>query len=744
MMLMVRKGPRGFNSDRVRGRDGRRLIEALLPFALVFSLVAAARAGGTLYWEIPTQSGLLKGDARGVAFGPNAEILLAHKLELVYDTEQPFIWCMTLDRHGALFAGTGHEGKVFRIPPKGAGTLLFDAAELDVTALAVDPAGNVYAGTSPGGKVYRIAPDGKSSVFFDPDDTYIWAMAFREGALYLATGSKGRVYKVEGTGQGRVFCETRESNVVAIAFDAKGNLIAGTDPSGLILRIDGDAKAFALFDSPLKEIHSLEVAADGNIYALGISESSAGSSAAPSLGSPGGRSSGPTAMAASPGVSVTITSVEPATTSLGSEISSLNFSSAIYRIAPSGGVESIWKSSDTTAFCIAAESQDRIWAGTNDKGRIYQIDGRGEFTVAGQSGEGQVSEVVRGDGLFMATSNLGKIYRMSVEPSASGEYDSPVFDARFVSQWGSVSWRERAARVELRTRSGNTDSPDATWSDWSAPVTNGARVGSPPGRFVQYRLRLAPAGPGQAAVEGIRVAYLPENVKPQITSFEILQPSVALQEVPQPAPDPGIFTAGLDPQAFGFSVNTPPRKVFQRGARSLQWTASDPNGDSLNFQLLYRSVNEDRWQPLARNITNNWFTIDADVLPDSRYFFKLIASDAPNNPAGRAAMSERISDLTEIDTTPPSVRAESPLITRRHVQVDYVAEDSTSNVSRAEVSIDGGAWQSIFPVDGMADSRVERFSIQADFDAPGEHSIALRVYDTNANIGSHRSSLKVL
>ena len=44
---------------------------------------------------------------------------------------------------------------------------------------------------------------------------------------------------------------------------------------------------------------------------------------------------------------------------------------------------------------------------------------------------------------------------------------------RWSSTWGSMSWHGTAAdgnRIELFTRSGNTETPDETWSAWSAAL----------------------------------------------------------------------------------------------------------------------------------------------------------------------------------------------------------------------------------------------------------------------------------
>src|SRR5258708_9298008 len=59
---------------------------------------------------------------------------------------------------------------------------------------------------------------------------------------------------------------------MSVVVTKQGDLIAGTDPGGLVLRISPDGKAFALYDAPLREIHALASAPDGSIYALALSE----------------------------------------------------------------------------------------------------------------------------------------------------------------------------------------------------------------------------------------------------------------------------------------------------------------------------------------------------------------------------------------------------------------------------------------------------------------------------------------
>ena len=242
-----------------------------------------------------------------------------------------------------------------------------------------------------------------------------------------------------------------------------------------------------------------------------------------------------------------------------------------------------------------------------------------------QSPEDQTSTIIAvGDNLYATSSNLGRLYRIGRQNVGEGRYTSPVHDAKFAAAWGVITWRG-TGNVELQTRSGNTESPDVTWSDWSAPYRNtaGDQITSPRARFIQWRATLRNAASPQAAqavtqLQSVVVAYLPRNQAPEIASVSVLAPGVALQEMPL-AIDPSIASSGLDPQLFGVVANVPPRRFFQKGARSLSWTASDPNDDSLVYTLMYRTVGDNQWHMLADNISQPYYTIDGNRLPDGSY-----------------------------------------------------------------------------------------------------------------------------
>ncbi|HAF15509.1 MAG TPA: hypothetical protein DCK99_17800 [Blastocatellia bacterium] len=734
------------------------LRKLLTHFAVALLLLgasaSAAYSGQPVIWETSGRGELLKGDARGVSISDTGVLMLAPSLTQLFNTEQAFVWSSAVDSQGNVYLGTGHDGKVFRVAPDGRGSLLYDAAELDVTALAVARDGSVYAGTSPDGKVYRITSDGRAEVYFDPADKYIWSLAvLGDGSLAVGTGDNGKLYRVRAAGakpESSLLIATNQTHVISLAVTAQGDLIAGTDPGGLVLRISPDGKAFALFDARLREIHALAPAADGSIYALALSD--AASAGRPqSVPAPAPQ---PTDGTGVPATSVTITAIDesgtpiqqqPSATRSRTDISTAR--SAVFRILPDGATDVVWSSPTVTAFAIAPGLQPgSVLIGTADKGRIYSVTNDGRDTLLLQSSEGQISSfLVRSGQMYAASSNQGKLFRFDKELVADGSYESPVRDAKLTALWGRIWWRG-SGNVELQTRTGNGERPDATWSDWSTSYRNpeGSQISSPRARFIQWRASLKSTGTGmQTWMEDTSVAYLPRNVAPEVLSITSLPIGVGLQQVAQLQVDPNVESSGLDPSLFGAVAQVPPRRLFQRGARSFQWQAEDRNGDTLEYAIYYRPVNETTFRLLKDKLRDNFYTIDGATLADGRYIIKIVASDAPDNPMGQALSGERLSEPVDIDNTPPVVRVVTPAqsggATSRTV---FDVDDATGKIKKADFSLDGSPWTPLFPEDGIADSGHERYVVELPALAPGEHTVSLRAFDGSGNVGTLSVTLR--
>jgi sugar lactone lactonase YvrE len=721
-------------------------------FALIAVLLFGANksfAGEPIVWESGSRTELLKGEARGVSITDTGVLTLAPNVTQLFNTEQAYVWSSVIDSSGNVYLGTGHDGKIFRVTADGKGTLLYKTSELDVTALAVASDGAIFAATSPDGKIYRVAANGNATVYFDPPDKYIWSLAIlKDGSLAVGTGDNGKLYRVRSAGakpEDSLLVDTNQTHVMSLAVTPQGDLFAGTDPGGLVLRISPNGKAFALYDAPLREIHALAPAPDGSIYALALSDAAATTKASAGASSTGATDASAvvtavaTAVAATDETGAAQVAQPPQPVRSRNDLS--NARSAVFHILPDGSTDVLWSSTSVTGFSVLA-SRGGVLIGTSDKGRIYSVTNEGRDTLLLQSPEGQIASLVaRGAEIFAASSNQGKLFRFGEGAVREGNYESPVRDAKLVATWGRVWWRG-SGPIELQTRSGNSERPDTTWSDWSTAYNDatGSQIVSPKARFIQWRATLRAsngANRNEPKLEDVSLAYLPRNVAPEVLAITILPPGVALQQQIQIQIDPNIEAAGLDTSLFGIIAQAPPRRLYQRGARALQWQAEDRNGDTLEYSVYYRTLNETTFRLLKDHVRETFYTVDGASLADGRYIFRVVASDALDNPVGYAATAERISEPVDVDNTPPVIHSVGPLqVIGDRVRVVFEVEDATGRIKRADVSVDGAAWREVFPDDGIADGPRERYSLDLSVTGTGEHTISLRAFDNSSNVGN--------
>ncbi len=736
----------------------------LLTLAL---FVPTAYGSGTATWELNNYSDFVRGRFTGISLSRDGRLRLAPKMETVFSSDQPVIWSVAQGPDGALYAGTGHRGRVYKIDKAGKSSVLWTADQPEVFAVAVDPKGILYAASSPNGKVYRIQ-DGKATEFFSPKATYIWSLVFgKDGTLFVGTGDQGTIFSVDPAGKGDVYYETGQSHVTCLALDPQGRLLAGSEPNGILYRIERRGRAFVLYDANLPEIRALSVAPDGVIYAAAQGGASMRRALAPAPGyttSPGG------APSAASSTSITVTEdlaqggldvkpkpeaakpAQPATPQVTTQFAPVSDfpgveRSALYKILTDNTVETLWSSKEENVYDLL-RSGDQIIFSTDALGRIYRLAPDGQVTLLVQTNEGEATRLLQGvNGLLAATGDLGKIFLLEQETGANGAFESPVHDAGTVARWGRLSWLAdlcRGCDVAFRTRTGNSIRPDQTWSDWSEPLkdSTGAPVSSPNARYVQWKAEFTGSSGASPVLDGVTLAYLPQNTPPvlkNITVTTLVGTAAAKPPATQAVSTSYSVTVTADTSDSGpaTSAGTQTQSLARSGVRQIQvaWQAEDPDNDRLTFALYFRGEGEQAWKLIKANLQESAFTLDGDILADGKYFFRVTASDLPSNPPSTAKEVELISPPVLIDNTPPLVTALAPRKSGGGVEIDFDAADAASPLRRAEYSVDAGPWTPAEPADGIFDSLRERVVVHLDKLSPGEHLVVLRVYDSAENAG---------
>ncbi len=748
----------------------------LLLLAISFATPVALTGVETSVWQVSDFKEFLEGRLTGISISMDGQLGLAPQAKVFFSPEEALALSLATDRQHNLYIGTGHQGKVFRVAPDGKASLFFKAQEPDIFALAVGPDGDLYVGSSPDGKIYRVTPQGKSTVFYNPNTKYIWALLFDpQGRLYVATGDKGEIFRVNRAGQGKVFFDSNQTHIMCLAFDHQGNLLAGSVPDGLIYRINPEGKGFVIYQANLPEIHDLVVGPRGDVYAAALG--APGQTGLPMMITP----QTPTITLPTQVMTVTADTreaspeadkspaqnpkkpqkpgpptekkqeVAPSFIRPGTGLRGLTglmvpqSRGEIVRISPDSTAETLWNSNTESAYGLAMMGEKVLFS-TDSNGQIFELDPThfGEnLTLLTETHESVATRLLlEGGNLYIATSNVAKLFRMGTVAEREGTYESHVYDTKFISRWGVISWRDNipaGSSIEFYTRSGNFKRPDQTWSDWAGPYQdpNGSQIKSPSARYIQWKAVFRGSESARPNLDEVSVFYLNQNLPPEIQSFSVSNAG----EITSPS------GSSVEPTAPGVSVSvtsTPqityldPGQAAPTGTKNpvtLSWKASDPNGDTLEYSLYVKSTNEKNWHLLKGKIKSTSYTIDPSSLADGQYVALLVASDAPSNPPATARKDRMISTPFWIDNTPPTVGVVRSAVKGDSAVVHFRVEDTTSPLNRAEISVDSRGWQEIESDEGIIDKRNETFTVKADKLVPGEHIITLRAYDMAGNVG---------
>jgi hypothetical protein len=530
--------------------------------------------------------------------------------------------------------------------------------------------------------------------------------------------------------------KTAENHILCLTKGSQGDVIAGSGGGGMVYRLSREGRASVLFESPYEEVRSLVLDKDGNIYA-----SASGTPAKTrkdESAAPGAKADADVVVtvSASSGSGADSTSSLPTGT---------REPSALYRITPDGVARMLWSSGDEMIYSLAwLEDGKSVLFGTGGKGRVYSINREERTSLVLQESSEQAYLLVPFESkTYIVANNPCYLGVLSPEQRFSGEYLSPTLDTKTVSSWGKIDWTAElgtGTTLQILTRSGNSNEPNQTWSDWSPPCQKpGEQVLSPKARFLQFKALFKTAsGKSSPSLQKTGVFYLQTNIAPAVSRLVLLKPNRVYIKLPEE--DDVIWGVGGNPPdqtpKTDLSTNFLAFKTVERkGFQTLIWEASDENGDGLSYVVSIKKEGEAEWRVLQPAWEDAIFAFDTLSFPDGTYFLKVTASDTPSNPQGMELMGERMSSPLVIDNSLPEVKSFSAIKTGAGLDVTFQTEDSYSYIEEVKYLVRPDEWHVVFPVDGICDSRAENFKFTVKLPAGAENMITIRVKDSYGNIG---------
>ena len=676
--------------------NSRGWLAAVLVAALCGTALWAAQP---VMWRQHSFDDFEAGEAAGVTVTSDGAVELGPELGDLSSLQADRVWSLAAGPDRSVFVGSGDDGRVFQVTDGGDTSLVFDSPEVSIHALAVDADGVLYAGTAPEGLIYRIQ-DGEAEIAARTGAFYVWDLGFDDkGRLLAATGEMGRVLTVSSDGEVDTLAALTDRHVMAMAH-AEGRLYVATADGdgeaadeeesqsghGRIYEIEGDGRARLAYEAADREISRLTAGEGGDLFASSLKVGEQGSH------------------------------------------------SAVIHLNSAGVAVPIWET-EGVVFDLAWERGGSLLVAVDDPGRLYRLYPQTRrlalvahidtlaphrLLVSPQSGQ-----------VVIGAAHAGRLLTLGGTAGRDGHFDSSARDFHINSRWGRLDWRAslpKGTSISFKTRSGNSREPDDSWSAWSRQMTRPGRVESPPARFLQYRALLTSREAGVSPVlEEVSIAARQANLRPRISELTIT-----------PYRSGQSSNGGRDRPAVAVSNQSSrdgrSRMPQRKSLRMVRWKAEDPNGDKLSYDLYLRGADQQEWKLVEENASQTSLVWDTETMPEGVTRMKLVASDQLGNGVGEVLRDERVSDPFLLDNSPPTmtVKIESDYPVRILVSID----DAISAIRRAQYTIDYG--DEVFPLealDGVFDYRREQARFTVEDLPPGEHVIALQVWDRLDNVG---------
>lgn len=622
-----------------------------------------ASAVGTRSFQVDSATTFSAGELAGTTVLSQGSLAVGREVRRIEVPNTPLVYSMVRAPDGSVYLGTGNEGRILRLR----GDSIEEVAatgQLLVASLALDTDGTLYAGTLPQGRVFAIAPGGAMRELVQlPEAEHVWALVVHGTSLLAATGPNGRVYSIDRAGHAEVYYQSRASHVMSLARDTDGTVYAGTSDDALLLKLLGPGRAEVVYDFPGNEVTA--IAARSGVLAVAVNE-----------------------FPAPPRVGAAVDGI-PSRPATGK--------GRLFVVGADGRTERVFAHEDGHFTSVQLDADGTIYAGAGKEGRVFRVAPDRTHSILIDVEERQVLAIdMLGSEPVLATGDSGAVYRVTERPAAAPMWTSAVLDAAFNARFGQLDWRGQGA-VRMLTRTGNSATPDETWSAWSAPVTAPGPVRSPGARYIQVRAELTSA---TSTVHAISLHYLQQNQRAAVLSVGV--------------------------KARPSGARTATSRV------ELEWQMDNPDGDALRYRLRFRAESQTVWRDMLRESvvhTEANYAWDTASLPDGYYIVEVEASDESANPRELRLTSRAVSEPIRVDNHAPVIEG----LALQGARVSGRAVDTLGPITRLEIAIDGGEFRDVFPVDHLLDTAVERFEVELEELAPGPHVVAVRATDANNN-----------
>jgi hypothetical protein len=669
----------------------RRSVLGFLLLAAGLAVTDSASAVGTRRFEFDDPDDFLGGDLRGVSIDSQGSVRAGWNLGSMSLTGANSVWCSIVLADGTVLLGTGNTGKVLKVSG-GQVSEYADTKQIAVTSIVQGAAG-VFAATMPNGKIFKLDGSTATELPAIADAENIWSLAYdtKKNGFYAATGPQGKLFFVQPGGQAQLVFDSDETNLISVAVADDGTVYTGSSGKGLLYKINGPGRAQVLLDAPGDEVKFIYPNKNGSLFVVsnemgeggesGGSRGRGGAFAPPSPGRGGGGRVG---------------------------------RGYLLKVESDGRAEELLARKDTHFVSFAVDDAGKPYVGTGAEGRVFSTDDNHTIHLMADVDGRQVGAMnLTGKNKFIVASDPASFHEIRGMGGADATWTSRVLDAGLRATFGKLTWHADGA-VEVSMRTGNSSTPDTTWSDWSAPLSAPGKPTSPPGRFVQLRARFSKDA--NAALHDLSVPFVTDNLRAVVTNIEAKSSRKGSSGT-----GGGIPQSGSDVPSRASTIK-------------VSWRVDNPDSDQLRYRVQFRFASQSIWRDLTKTdetLTRSEIDWETASLPEGIYHLRVEATDEIANPPDKVTRHTLESGPVLVDNTPPVFRT----FTAQGKRLKAEVVDGLGPITRIDFSVDGRTeWRPLAPKDGVFDEPNEEIDVDlSSVVGSGSHLVAVRAYDAAGN-----------
>lgn len=697
----------------------------------------AAWASQTQVHVLEGFESLVEGELDGLTLDASGALRLGPQVTpLATDLSGPVL-AGVVEKNGSLYFATSNPGRIWRVAPdNGSPELVVDLQKPLITGLFSSGPAELVALSAPNGGAHFIDLRGKNPPrsVGAPNVKVILAGAVRDGAVYaVGGGEEGKFLRLApGATSFSELATVKEAYLRSIAFGGNrggDTWVLGGGNQGIVYRY-AKGSLRALVDAAPTEVTALAVDAAGHIFAALVDGE-------------GKLSDGATENDAR--------TESKKTPPAGAQKVK---SAEILRIDRTGRVDVMFQSKKHGVYALLlSPDETQLWAGTGGGGGVFQLDAtgkRGPSVWVRLKDQGEISSLAHAsaNGIWMGTAHPAGVHVVTKELRQEGSYLSPALDAKAVAAYGmayTLQDEGSGSSVQAFLRTGNTATPDETWSSFSNGLVADGAFQAPPARYAQLRFLLRRTGKPSPQFFGARLAYLVENRAPEIGRVEVLAPGWKLEGAQRESNDSRSVTFSKSPftryldqpgnQLPDLKERPSGKQRAMSGWRSVYAWAEDPDEDALRYRFSLGRVGA-RGQVSDWEVVKDWseepfYSDEFSRLPNGQYRVRVDVDDLLSNGPQRFASAERVSPVFRVaHQIPEFLKARARRLKDGYrVSFDVVA---ALPLAAIRCSPGGEEWVPVDAADGMVDGKRERVDVQI----PGSHrfvSVSCEAMDEGGN-----------